>query len=58
MPHLYIKFNVKTSKLSDGGVYLQSKHSGGRGKKIFVLKANLIYRVSSKTARATQRNPV
>jgi hypothetical protein len=31
---------------------------GGRGRKIPEFEASLIYRVSSRTARATQRNPV
>jgi hypothetical protein len=31
---------------------------GGRGRQISEFKASLIYRVSSRTARATQRNPV
>jgi hypothetical protein len=31
---------------------------GGRGRWISEFKASLIYRVSSRTARATQRNPV
>jgi hypothetical protein len=31
---------------------------GGRGRRISVFEASLVYRVSSKTARATQRNPV
>jgi hypothetical protein len=31
---------------------------GGRGRWISEFKASLVYRVSSKTARATQRNPV
>ena len=31
---------------------------GGRGRRIFEFKASLVYRVSYKTARATQRNPV
>jgi hypothetical protein len=31
---------------------------GGRGRWISEFKANLVYRVSSRTARATQRNPV
>jgi hypothetical protein len=34
------------------------KHSGGRGKWISEFEASLVYRVSSRTARATQRNPV
>jgi hypothetical protein len=31
---------------------------GGRGRQIFEFEASLVYRVSSRTARATQRNPV
>jgi hypothetical protein len=31
---------------------------GGRGRQISVFEASLVYRVSSRTARATQRNPV
>jgi hypothetical protein len=31
---------------------------GGRGGQISEFKASLVYRVSSRTARATQRNPV
>jgi hypothetical protein len=31
---------------------------GGRGRQISEFKASLVYRVSSRTARATQRNHV
>jgi hypothetical protein len=31
---------------------------GGRGRRISEFEASLFYRVSSRTARATQRNPV
>jgi hypothetical protein len=31
---------------------------GGRGRRISGFKARLVYKVSSRTARATQRNPV
>jgi hypothetical protein len=31
---------------------------GGRGRRISEFKASLVYRISSRTARATQRNPV
>jgi hypothetical protein len=31
---------------------------GGRGRQISEFEANLVYRVSYRTARATQRNPV
>lgn len=33
-------------------------HSGGRGRLIAEFKASLVYRASSKTARAIQRNPI
>jgi hypothetical protein len=31
---------------------------GGRGRRISKFEASLVYRVNSRTARATQRNPV
>jgi hypothetical protein len=31
---------------------------GGRGRRISEFEASLVFRVSSRTARATQRNPV
>jgi hypothetical protein len=31
---------------------------GGRGRRISEFEANLVYRVSSRAARTTQRNPV
>jgi hypothetical protein len=31
---------------------------GGRGRRISELEASLVYRVSSRTARATQRNSI
>jgi hypothetical protein len=31
---------------------------GGRGRQISEFKASLVYKLSSRTARATQRNPV
>jgi hypothetical protein len=31
---------------------------GGRGRRISEFKASLVYRVSSRTAKATQRNPI
>jgi hypothetical protein len=40
------------------GARLQSQHLGGRGRQIPEFEASLVYRVSSRTARATQRNPV
>jgi hypothetical protein len=41
-----------------GGARLWSQHLGGRGRRITEFQASLVYRVSSRTARATQRNPV
>jgi hypothetical protein len=35
-----------------------SDHLGGRGRWISEFEASLVYKVSSKTARAIQRNPV
>jgi hypothetical protein len=40
------------------GTHLYSQHSRGRGWWISEFKASLVYRVSSSTARARQRNPV
>ena len=34
------------------------QHLGGRGRRISEFEASLVYRVSSRIARATQRNPV
>jgi hypothetical protein len=36
----------------------KSQHSGGRGRQISEFEASLVYRVSFRTARAIQRNPV
>jgi hypothetical protein len=41
-----------------GGTRLQSQHSGGRGRRISEFEASLVYKVSSRTARAIKRNPV
>jgi hypothetical protein len=35
-----------------------TQHLGGRGRRISEFKTSLVYKVSSRTARATQRNPV
>jgi hypothetical protein len=34
-----------------------AQHLGGRGRRISEFKASLVYRVSSRTAQTTQRNP-
>jgi hypothetical protein len=41
-----------------GGACLSSQYLGGRGRRISEFEASLVYRVSSRTARAIQRNPV
>ena len=45
-------------QLGGGGTGLESQHLGGRGRQISQFEASLVYRVSSRTARATQRNPI
>jgi hypothetical protein len=35
-----------------------NKHLGGRGRWISEFETSLVFRVSSRTARATQRNPI
>jgi hypothetical protein len=39
-----------------GDARLYSQHLGGRGR--WISEASLVYKVSSRTARAIQRNPV
>jgi hypothetical protein len=52
-------FFLKKSILAGrGGTCLWSQHLGGRGRWISEFEASLVYRVSSRTAKATQRNPV
>jgi hypothetical protein len=41
-----------------GDARLSSQHLGGRGMQIYEFEASLVYRVSSRTARFIQRNPV
>jgi hypothetical protein len=53
-----LSFEKITGELGSGSSHLKSQHSGGRGRWISEVKASLVYIVSSKTARATQRNPV
>jgi hypothetical protein len=36
----------------------QMQEAGGRGRRVPEFKVSLVYRASSRTARATQRNPV
>jgi hypothetical protein len=43
---------------ASGDARLQSQPLGGRGRQISEFEASLVYRVSSRTARAIQRNSV
>jgi hypothetical protein len=45
-------------KAGHGGARLESQHLAGRSRWISELEASLVYRVSSRTARIIQRNPV
>jgi hypothetical protein len=51
-------FQNDIQKLGSGGTCLSSQHLGGRGRRISEFEARLVYTVSSRTARATQRNTV
>jgi hypothetical protein len=53
--HTYKHFKITLA--GHGGAHL-SQHLGGRGRQISEFEASLIYKVSARTARATQRNPV
>ena len=54
---LYIS-NLENHKSVGGGTCFLSQHLGARGTQISEFKAGLVCRVSSRTARATQWNPV
>jgi hypothetical protein len=53
-------FNLSTREAEAGGFLhlILAKRLRSDGRRISEFKASLIYRVSSRTARATQRNPV
>jgi hypothetical protein len=51
-------FVKKCPKLGSGGACLYSQYLGGRGRRISEFQTSLVYRVSSRTARAAQGNPV
>jgi hypothetical protein len=61
--YLHITINKSKKKIS---IYSQavvvhafnSQHLGGRGRQMSEFEASLVYRVSSRTARTIQRNPV
>jgi hypothetical protein len=50
--------NKTCAELGSGGARLSSQHLGGRGRQISEFEASVVYKVSSRTARAIQRNPV
>jgi hypothetical protein len=54
------KHQHKENSLLPGGgaARLYSQHLGGRGRRISEFKVSLVYKVSSRSARAIQRNPV
>ena len=56
--HIPFPINNKDLKLGVVAHAFSPSHSGGRGRQISEFEASLVYRVSSRTARATQRNPV
>jgi hypothetical protein len=47
-----------TSVLSAPSERKEGRKEGGRGRQISEFEASLVYRVSSRTARITQKNPV
>ena len=51
--YLFLKLLVR---LVDSGRHFSSQHSGGRGGRSLEFEASLIYRESSRTAKATQKN--
>jgi hypothetical protein len=57
-PTIVTFVNLQKGSTGCGGTHFYSQHSGGRGRWISEFKASLVYRVSSRTARTTQRNPV
>jgi hypothetical protein len=55
---LILKKKIQKNKKAGRGGTCPPQHSGGRGRQISEFEASLVYKVSSRTARATQRNPV
>ena len=51
-------FTQATQWPDSGGTHLKSQHLGSRGRRISEFETSLVYRVSSRKDRATQRNPV
>jgi hypothetical protein len=57
-PNIYSNEPTKESEFSVIECCKESQHSGGRGRQISEFEASLVYKVSSRTVRAIQRNPV
>jgi hypothetical protein len=55
MIHVFFKSRKGARR---AGAHLESQHLVGRDRPISEFEASLVYRVSSRTARAIQRNPV
>ena len=55
---MYFSDIKKDTLAGRGGAHLESQHSGGRSRQISEFEASVVYKVSSRTSRATQRNPV
>jgi len=58
MDLVYEKKSTKGKHGGDGSESLESQHSGGRGRWVSKFEASVVYRVCSRIARDTQRNPV
>jgi hypothetical protein len=51
-------YKIFDSKLDNWAGHGGSQYLGGRGRLIYEFEASLVYKVSSRMARARQRNPV
>jgi hypothetical protein len=53
-----LQLAVTPAHLASVGIRLESQHLKGRHRHISEFEASLVYRLSSRTARATKRKPV
>ena len=53
-----IKIEKRRIQPGSGATHIESQHLGGRDRQISEFEASLVYKVSSRTARDTQRNPI
>jgi hypothetical protein len=49
---------MKTCNLKSKSLARRAEHSEGRGRQISEFETSLVYKVSSRTARAIKKNPV